>query len=392
MCPSDFSHRGVDIEEIPRRPIPGVATSIAAFVDFFRRGPTNEPAQISSFAEFEASFGGLDTHSEASYAIQQFFLNGGNQAWIVRVAASDGSPSLNAVDLVGGPPTGIFALDGVDLFNILCLPCVGRTSGANTFPADQVSTVLNAATSYCRSRRAFFIVDAPSDVTSVTELTQWLAALETPRDPNAALYFPRIVCPDPLDDLRPRSFGASGTIAGLFARIDAERGVWKAPAGVEATLRNVARLEYELTDAENGELNPLGINALRTFPSGTVCWGARTLAGSDQQASDWKYIPVRRLALFLEESIDRGTEWAAPEPNDERLWAQIRLHVGAFMQDLFRRGAFQGATQDQAYFVKCDTETTSQTDIDNGVVNIVVGFAPLKPAEFVIVRIQQLIG
>jgi phage tail sheath protein FI len=312
------------------------------------------------------------------------------------VAAPDGASPPNAADLVGSravtPPTGIYALDRVDCFNILCVPRVAKTSGANAFPADQVSTALGAAASYCTSRRAFLIIDTPSNATSLAELTQWLPALETLRDPNAALYFPRIVCPDPLDDHRPRSFGASGTIAGLFARVDAERGVWKAPAGAHATLRNVARLEHELTDAENGELNPLGINALRTFLFGKVCWGARTLAGSDQQASDWKYIPVRRLALFLEESIDRGTKWAASEPNDERLWAQIRLHVGAFMQDLFRQGAFQGATQDQAYFVKCDQETTSQTDIDNGVVNIVVGFAALKPAEFVIVRIQQLIG
>jgi phage tail sheath protein FI len=169
--------------------------------------------------------------------------------------------------------------------------------------------------------------------------------------------------------------------------------VWKAPAGTEATLRNAQRLEYRLSDAENGVLNPLGINCLRTFDVyGNVSWGARTLDGSDQQASEWKYVPVRRLALYLEESLFRGTKWVVFEPNDEPLWAQIRLNVGAFMHNLFRQGAFQGATPREAYLVKCDKETTTQTDINNGVVNILVGFAPLKPAEFVIIQIQQLAG
>jgi phage tail sheath protein FI len=187
--------------------------------------------------------------------------------------------------------------------------------------------------------------------------------------------------------------GASGTMAGLYARTDAERGVWKAPAGTEARLRNVQDLDYPLTDRQNGALNPLGINALRVFPIfGMVSWGGRTLDGADQIASEWKYIPVRRLALFLEETLFRGLKWVVFEPNDEPLWSQIRLNVGAFMQRLFRQGAFQGRTPKEAYFVKCDAETTTQADINLGIVNVVVGFAPLKPAEFVIIRIQQMAG
>ena len=148
-----------------------------------------------------------------------------------------------------------------------------------------------------------------------------------------------------------------------------------------------------LTDAENGELNPLGVNCLRTFPAaGRVVWGARTLQGDDRLASEWKYVPVRRTALFIEESLYRGTQWVVFEPNDEPLWAQIRLNVGAFMQNLFRQGAFQGKTPAEAYFVKCDKETTTQNDINLGIVNIVVGFAPLKPAEFVVIKLQQIAG
>ena len=148
-----------------------------------------------------------------------------------------------------------------------------------------------------------------------------------------------------------------------------------------------------LTDDENGMLNPLGINCLRSFPIiGRIVWGSRTLRGADQLADEYKYVPVRRLALFIEESLFRGTQWVVFEPNDEPLWAQIRLNVGAFMNNLFRKGAFQGTTPQKAYFVKCDSDTTTQNDIDLGIVNIVVGFAPLKPAEFVIIKLQQIAG
>jgi phage tail sheath protein FI len=182
-------------------------------------------------------------------------------------------------------------------------------------------------------------------------------------------------------------------VAGIFARTDTQRGVWKAPAGLDATLAGVLDLSVRLDDPDNGELNPLGINCLRSLPAaGKVVWGARTREGDDRRTSEWKYIPVRRLALFLEESLYRGTQWVVFEPNDEPLWSQIRLNVGAFMHNLFRQGAFQGSSPRDAYLVKCDKETTTQNDIDLGIVNIVVGFAPLKPAEFVILKIQQLAG
>jgi len=182
-------------------------------------------------------------------------------------------------------------------------------------------------------------------------------------------------------------------IAGATARVDTQRGVWKAPAGLDAALNGVQGLEINLTDEENGQLNPRGINCLRSFPvNGRVVWGARTMRGADVAADEYKYIPVRRLALFIEESLFRGTQWVVFEPNDEPLWAQIRLNPGAFMQNLFRQGAFQGTAARDAYFVKCDKETTTQNDINLDRVNILVGFAPLKPAEFVVIRIQQMAG
>jgi phage tail sheath protein FI len=153
------------------------------------------------------------------------------------------------------------------------------------------------------------------------------------------------------------------------------------------------KLSVDLSDQENGLLNPQGVNALRVKPGPSrVVWGARTRAGDDDLASPWKYIPVRRLANFIEESLYRGIQWVVFEPNDEPLWAAIRLNVGAFMHTLFRQGAFQGATPRDAYFVKCDEHTTTQNDIDRGVVNIIVGFRPLKPAEFVVLKLQQITG
>lgn len=283
--------------------------------------------------------------------------------------------------------TGIFALDDVDLFNILSIPQAAELN------RDSMSSAYAQAEIYCEERRAFLIVDLPPDVDSLQEAIDWLDDNAGLRHQNAAVYFPRPRMPDPLNDNRLKSVGASGTIAGLYARTDSTRGVWKAPAGIEGQLRNIPQLDYKLSDPENGQINPLGMNALRNFDVfGNVSWGARTLMGANQLASDWKYIPVRRLALFLEESLFRGSQWVVFEPNDEPLWAQIRLNFGAFMQNLFRQGAFQGKTPREAYLVKCDSETTTQNDINLGIVNIIVGFAPLKPAEFVIIKIQQLAG
>jgi len=289
--------------------------------------------------------------------------------------------------------TGIYALQKADLFNLLCIP-------PDTRDGDQTAEVFVAAASYCRERRAVLIVDPPkawgdnaakaaqNAVTGLPDL-----GLTGVEGRNAALYFPRVRMADPKKDNRVEIFPACGIIAGVIARTDATRGVWKAPAGLEASLAGIRGLQVNLSDGENGLLNPIGINCLRNFQiNGTVIWGARTMRGADQMADDFKYLPVRRTTLFIEESLYRGTQWVVFEPNDEPLWAQIRLNVGAFMNDLFRKGAFQGKTPREAYFVKCDKETTTQNDINLGIVNVVVGFAPLKPAEFVIIKIQQIQG
>lgn len=291
------------------------------------------------------------------------------------------------------PYTGMYALDYVDLFNILCIPRAIEGSSAEDLSDTEVTAVISNALAYCEEKRAFMIIDIPETINEVAEMKDWLEDNADFRHNNASVYFPRVQIPDPENDYRLRSVGASGTMAGIYARTDSNRGVWKAPAGIEATLSGVSDLDVQLTDQQNGTLNRLGINCLRSFPIyGSTSWGGRTTQGADAIASEWKYIPVRRLALMIEESLFRGTKWVVFEPNDEPLWAKIRMNVGAYMQSLFRQQAFQGTAPKDAYFVKCDKETTTQDDINKGIVNIHVGFAPLKPAEFVVISIQQMAG
>ena len=296
----------------------------------------------------------------------------------------DGQDGLapTAGDYVGSAATnsGLFALENT-------------ASNFDPFTTCGYITVVSNAIEYCHKKRALFLIDPPDDHTSVTDIQKWLIDNKDVRDSYSALYYPRLKVPDPTRNFADRYIGTSGTIAGLMSRIDTNRGVWKAPAGTEATLRGIHSLALELNDPENGVLNPLAINCLRDFPAyGTVSWGARTLAGADAAGSEYKYVPVRRLANFLESSLQIGLKWVVFEPNDEPLWSQIRLNVGSFMQSLFRQGAFAGKSPRDAYIVKCDSSTTTPDDQAKGVVNVLVGFAPLRPAEFVILQIQQIAG
>ena len=509
--PVAVSYPGVYVEEIPSgvHTITGVATSITAFIGWAAKGPVMYAGLVLSWADFERMYGGFDARSPyLGYAVSQFFINGGQQAYIVRLstykltASATLTPAASATLTLGGltftagtvgpdglvsnaanpgvwaqnygiaiknqsggtnrfrvqvvyaPPSapsevvvesyenlsivtpdpqgryvadvinkqssfvtvavaggtttpppdttlpspklagtanddgtvllpggGTFEtqvsaakaiLDHVDLFNLLCVP------------GEIVTATIGELEAYCEGRRAFLIADSDPTVTPT--------ALPT-AGKNSAFYFPWIQAPDPLNQNRPSYYPPCGFVAGIYARTDGTRGVWKAPAGTEATLAGASGVAVPLNDSQNGLLNPLGVNCIRNFNVyGIVVWGARTMQGNDELGSEWKYVPVRRTALFIEESLYRALKWVVFEPNDEPLWAEIRLNVGAFMHNLFRQHAFQGITPADAYFVKCDKETTTQNDINLGIVNIVVGFAPLKPAEFVVIQIQQMAG
>ncbi len=499
------TYPGVYIEELPSgvHTITGVATSIAAFVGWAPQGPTDQATLVLSWADFQRQFGGLDSRSLLGYAVNQFFMNGGQQAYIIRLADSTAATAsvtigaapksliVNAINQGGwansyqiaiknstaspgrfqlqvlyapsgatpavvesfpnlsistpdsqgryvvdvlanssnyvtasvpsgttAPPDdaaaqlgsttagvdgtvlspststttagpfetalqatggtgGVNFLSAVDLFNLLCIP------------GEIVTTTLGELDTFCKDNEAFLIADSDPGITDYTKLSSGPGF----HGDNSAFYFPWLQAPDPLAGNVTRNYPPCGFVAGIYASTDANRGVWKAPAGTETALVGISGVTVPLTDQQNGVLNPVAVNCIRSFSAyGTVVWGARTTGGNDEAGSQWKYIPIRRLALFLEVSLYRGTQWVVFEPNDAPLWSQIRLNVGSFMQTLFTQGAFQGTTPQQAYFVKCDSETTTPTDQDNGIVNILVGFAPLKPAEFVIIQIQQIAG
>lgn len=518
------TYPGVYIEEISSgvRTITPVATAVTAFIGSAPRGLANEPVSVQSFSEYTRKFGGYDSASAISYAVAQFFQNGGAQALIVRVTGAGSQPSLLNVgglplevasagvwgdkiraridlvtkdkdsanpslfnlfvydseskaleefrnvstdpedarsiklvleegsdlvriqagqspsgrpgasgdpkpgtqwfddtnvgsasvqaaggvdggtitenDILGKGPSatptskfGILSLEKAEIFNILCIPPIDRVG-------DISPETYAAALAFCKEKRAMLFVDSPSGWKSIDQAEKGMPIIINSLGGesltrNAAIFFPRLKMPDPLKGNRIGEFVSCGALAGICNRTDVARGVWKSPAGIEAGISGVREFSVKMTDPENGRLNPLGLNCLRNFRTyGNVVWGSRTMAGSDALASEWKYLAVRRFALFLEESLYRGTQWAVFEPNDEPLWGQIRLNIGAFMNDLFRKGAFQGRTTTDAYFVNCDSMTTTQNDINRGIVNIEVGFAPLKPAEFVIIKFQQMAG
>ncbi|MDN3522565.1 phage tail sheath family protein [Halomonas ramblicola] len=293
-------------------------------------------------------------------------------------AGSDGDPITTDLPYI----EAFGRLDDKDDVSLIAVPGIGSAN------------VVGEGMAYCESRSlsdCFFIGDMGLDVDTTAEAQSFVAGL-SPKNSYGALYLPWATMVDPTGQSpEPIPVPPSGFVAGMYAKTDARRGVWKAPAGTESALAGTAALVVTFTDAQQGLLNPApyNINVIRQFAaSGRVLWGARTITSD----AEWRYIPVRRTAIMLRVSIYRGIQWAVFEPNDVDLWQQLRLNISAFMMTLFRQGAFQGATADQGFFVKCDAETTTQADIDNGVVNVLVGFAPLKPAEFVVVKLSQKAG
>jgi uncharacterized protein len=535
-----LTYPGVYIQEIPScvHSITGVSTSTVAFVGWASRGPADRATLVVSWADFAAQFGGLDPRSYLGYAVNQFFLNGGQQAIIVRLV-SDGSggntaavaaavritglqfdssaapaPSQVTITTAGsgglaltasnpgswgdnysvqfqpnpadytrfdlsaiftdpttqtktvvevfpnlspnaGDPQSRFVVTIINeqsailtaamgspalaIINIPSLPgpplpppgtasvgLAGGNDGTVLDPAaapgpGQFEAVLNVAGSttgvhlldkvpfnilavpseadpptiaelqaYCVKKRAILIVHCEQSDTFVKLQPGPNSLMTGAHAINSAFYFPWVNALDEVTNVT-RPFPPSGFVAGIYAATDAARGLWTAPAGIEASLTGQSGLTVNLAEVQLGLLNSKGVNCLRQFAQyGDVIWGARTMRGNDQDGSAWKYVPVRRLALYIEASLYEGTQWVAFEPNNAQLWSQIRLSVGAFMLGLFLQGAFAGATPQQAYFVKCDAENNPQSSIDNGIVNIVVGFAPLYPAEFVIFQIQQM--
>lgn len=284
-------------------------------------------------------------------------------------------------------------LDKQPVFNLMVLPGV-----TNTF-------VLSTAQAFCERKYAFLVEDPPLNASADGTDPQFPLPIQTafknlPTSANAGLYFPYLKSANPFTGLstdpltkKVYEIPPAATVAGIMARTDVSRGVWKAPAGFQATVSNTTGVvdRGRMTDLRQGVLNPLGVNCLRDFPNiGTVVYGARTTVTMTDEQS--RYVPVRRMTLFLEQTLYANLGWVVFEPNAEPLWSAITMSINAFMLGLFRQGAFQGDTPSEAFSVLCNSQTTTQTDIDAGIVNIIVAFAPLKPAEFVIITIAQMAG
>lgn len=272
-------------------------------------------------------------------------------------------------------------------FNLMVLP---RADGQ--LDAER-RAVWGVASASCARRRAILLVDPDSSWTDQPAASAGADSIKIGVDTrNAAVFWPQLRIPQ-LGGPGPKTVDPSGSLAGLMARTDARFGVWTAPAGLEATIRGVTGLSRVMSDEENGVLNPKALNAIRLFPSGVVSWGARMMVGADDTGNiDDKYIPVRRTMLFIEESLYRGLKFAVFKPNAEPLWASIRLAAGSFMNGLMRQGAFASTNKVEAYYVLCDATTTTETDRNLGIVNVIVAFAPLKPAEFVVLTVRQIAG
>ena len=356
--PNVPTYPGVYVEELPWgvRSITGVETSTAAFVGRARYGPT-EAVRIRSLSEYQRVFGPPDPELELGHAVRAFFENGGVRAWVVRVPEPD--PLSD----------GLRALEPVTIRGVVC------------FPGEYHVETVRHTLDFSSRRGLFVVVDAMEpDPKAAAALARGLS--REPGAENAALYWPPLRAADGSD----RLLAPSGAVCGLLARMDRSRGVWTAPAGERASLVGPDEPAVEVSEDEAAALADARVNAIRAFPGrGIRVWGARTLSGD----AEWKYVNLRRFFLFLEHSVDRGTQWVVFEPNDEPLWAKVRVAVGAFLTGLFRQGAFAGQTIEDAYFVRCDRTTMTQADIDEGRLTIEVGVAPLRPAEFVVIRIGR---
>jgi phage tail sheath protein FI len=387
---------GVYVEEVDRgsKPIEAVGTNTVGFIGESGKGPNNEAVLITNWSQFVKTFGDFkDCSMYLAHAVYGFFNNGGSRCFVVNVGAPESEDVTATVSAGGekkeekpaakgrgpdrdglfigrdngpGQRSGLKCFDEVDDIAIVVAP--GQTSPA----------VQDAVLSHCESRKdRFAILDSPETISGGVD------RLPKPRDSKyGAFYFPWIQVYDP--DKGNIFVPPSGHIAGVYSRVDNERGVHKAPAN--EIVRGALGLKYNVSKGEQDLLNPKGINAIRLMNGGIRIWGARTLSSDPS----WKYINVRRLFIMVETSIERATQWVVFEPNDHRLWKRVTRTISSFLTLLWRNGALMGTSPEQAFFVKCDAETNPAEVVDAGQLVVEIGLAPVKPAEFVIFRIGQM--
>lgn len=382
---------GVYVERVSsgNKPIESAGTSTAAFIGESHEGPVNQAVEVANWSQYTKYFGGFDKSPHLATAVYQWFNNGGGLAFVNNVGKPEDADAPKAKGKGKGEAKAAAPKARPDLY-IGEDKGPGRRTGLNVFNTfDMISLVLapgqtdaaihDAVLSHCeRLGDRFAILDCPED------LDTGLSEMYKPRDSAyGAYYFPWLQVYDPVSKGNVY-VPPSGAVAGVYARSDGERGVHKAPAN--ELVRGALGLKYQITGAEQELLNPRGINVIRDMGDrGIRVWGARTLSSDPE----WRYINVQRLFLMVEQSIREGTQWTVFEPNDEKLWNGIVRNIKAFLTTVWRSGALFGGSPEEAFYVKCDAETNPKELIDLGQVNIEIGIAPVKPAEFVVFRISQ---
>lgn len=396
---------GIYVEEVDRgsKPIEAVGTNTVGFLGESAKGPVNEAVLCTNWSQFVKTFGDFQQASPyLAHGVYGFFNNGGSRCFIVNVGAPSGDVDLTHAQAAGAekkddkkdgekkpvptgnkPPdrdglyigkdggpgnrTGLKCFEEIDEISIVAAP--GQTSPA----------IQDALLTHCENRKdRFAILDSPEVVQGGVD------RLPRPRDSKyGAYYFPWLQVYDP--ERGNVYIPPSGHMAGVYARVDNERGVHKAPAN--EIVRGALGLRYAISKGEQDLLNPKGINCIRTMQGGGIrIWGARTLSSD----ASWRYINVRRLFIMVETSIERATQWVVFEPNDQRLWKRVQRTITSFLTLIWRTGALFGETPEKAFYVKCDAETNPPEVVDAGQLIVEIGLAPVKPAEFVIFRIGQM--
>jgi hypothetical protein len=410
-----------DREGTQPNPVTGATTFVLAVLGIFPQGPVNEAVLVTTLGDFERTFGGAEPRlpfgpesGPAAVAVYQFFMGGGTTAFIVGLDANSADSLVTAaLAQVAQPESSSAPAPALDQiapssFNIMCIPDVALVSYA------EQASVIAAAQRFCQARQAFLIVDPPPPSAAMTNawlpganavpiddigtsdgmtrLQDWAAQLVNPASDACAVYYPWVQIPDPQNNSVLRFVPPSGSVAGVYATTDSETGVWKAPAGMGATLAGVTGLaDPSITDTVTNILTPQGINSLRTFAGdGPVVWGARTLASVSN--GDFTYVSTRRLFDFIQQSLQQSFTWTVFEPNGPLLWSSLFVVTNAFMTKLWGYGALFGDNATQAFSVSCDATTTSPADIKAGIVNISIACAPVRPAEFVSLNIPLRAG
>jgi len=402
---------GVYIEEVEKgaKPIEGVGTSVAAFIGFAEQGPTHTPTLVTNWSQFRETFGDFVEGSFLAHAVYGYFHNGGGPCYIVRVEQDSSEPAaapaegeaaaaaparrkgkavVSANAFIGDPAkrTGLGSLEAVEEITMVTIPDLMAAYQQGALAATDIQAVQSAMMAHCEKMKdRFAILDSPPGL-NPQQIKNWRVDEVKYDSKYAALYYPWIQVNNPLNG-KPLLIPPCGHMAGIYARSDTERGVHKAPAN--EIVRGALGLGVQVTKEEQDILNPAGINCIRAFPGrGIRVWGARTISSD----AAWRYINVRRLFNYVEESIELGTQWVVFEPNDIDLWERVKRDITAFLTRVWRDGALFGTTPAEAFYVKCDAELNPPEVRDAGQLIIEIGLAPVKPAEFVIFRISQWQG